>query len=717
MRRAVRYAVLLAVLGAVLGGWLYHQHARVISDYPLKTLSIEPERLSQQHVGELVAGRSITQRLDWRGLRDRSLDLFGDQPFCVALFFANYYDRNNTGTLVVGLELSKSAENWSKVGNERLNVADIRNYRYESVCFEGITLAQAMAQPARVRLTALDSPPGRSVTVYLADYADERLGAETLIHRVQVRADHRNEQIGAWVILAAVVGILLAVIAGLAHASRAGTSAPAIAEQRFSRYIDWLVAQPAPTRLTPPPAAQALQCWVVLAPEHSPEAAGLTDQDYPYWTATRSATQAATRPDLPADQVLVVVLHAGVRLKPHALSQLVKGFMDCPHWQLAYTDSERLDEAGQPIGAFFKPDWSPHLLAQPDYPGGLLAMRASALPDASAQSASAADWVALAMTAERAAVGHVAQPLVQIGPNAVPPSMGSLITPSPMPALDKVLVSIIIPLRDKVDYLRACIESISRNTRGVAFEIIVVDNGSVQPETAAYLDKLRAQDNGPVREVLRIDEPFNWSMVNNRGAAVARGDVLLFLNNDTDVSRLDWLARLAEMSLRPEVGCVGGLLLFPDQTIQHSGVVVGMNHWADHVFIGQPVDVDFAPLANAFVNPTITRNVLAVTGACLAVSRKLYEQLGGLDEDFLICGSDVVFCLEAYRSGRYNVLCAEARLLHHESKTRSREVPEIDFVMSAKTYEPWRTQAVDPFYNPNLGLFATHPQPAVRQKQ
>jgi GT2 family glycosyltransferase len=176
--------------------------------------------------------------------------------------------------------------------------------------------------------------------------------------------------------------------------------------------------------------------------------------------------------------------------------------------------------------------------------------------------------------------------------------------------------------------------------------------------------------------------------------------VLVFLNNDTEVISSDWLLRLAENALRPEVATCGPLLLYPDDTIQHAGVVVGMGGWADHVFKGQEAQHS----QNLFVSPMLRRNVLAVTGACVAISTDRFRDWGGFDEAFLICGSDVELCLRGYRKGLLNVFVPEARLYHHESKTRdARDVPQNDFDRSAEAYGEYRLSG-DPYYNRNLDV-------------
>ena len=168
----------------------------------------------------------------------------------------------------------------------------------------------------------------------------------------------------------------------------------------------------------------------------------------------------------------------------------------------------------------------------------------------------------------------------------------------------------------------------------------------------------------------------------------------------------DWLARLVEVSLREDVGTCGPLLLYEDGSIQHAGVVVGMGGWADHVFKGEQPAHD----QRLFVSPVLRRQVLAVTGACMAVASDTFRSLGGFDESFIVCGSDVELCLRARRAGLVNVYVGEARLVHHESKTRDpRDIPPGDFQRSSEAYAPYRTEG-DPQFNPNLDPMSTSPR-------
>lgn len=261
--------------------------------------------------------------------------------------------------------------------------------------------------------------------------------------------------------------------------------------------------------------------------------------------------------------------------------------------------------------------------------------------------------------------------------------------------LSDKLVSIIIPTKDNVDLLEKCVLSILRKSSYQNFEIIILNNNSEEKSTYEWFGKIKEFDKRI--KVLDAFFEFNWSKLNNFGIEHANGDVFIFLNNDTTVISSDWIERLANDALRDDIGAAGPLLLYQDNTIQHAGVVIGMNGWADHVFKGmQPIHFG-AP----YVSPMVSRNVLAVTGACMAVSRKTVNKIGKFNEEFIICGSDVEYCLRAYRYGLRNIYNAFTRLYHLESKTRDSFVPQKDFEMSAKYYSPFR-EGNDPYFNVNL---------------
>ncbi len=232
----------------------------------------------------------------------------------------------------------------------------------------------------------------------------------------------------------------------------------------------------------------------------------------------------------------------------------------------------------------------------------------------------------------------------------------------PLPA-QKPLVSVIIPTRDKLSLLRPCIEGLLQRTEYRPIEIVVVNNRSEEPETLRYLSDLAAR---PEARVLDFDADFNWGAINNAGVKASRGEIALLLNNDTDVTHADWLTELSAQAMRPEVGVVGAKLLYQNQTVQHAGLVLGPDGHAFHRFrhvSGNEPGYDDA-LATV-------RTVTAVTGACLAIRRAVFDEIGGIEErNLAVTWSDVDLCLRARSRGYRVIVTPFARLLHLELATR-----------------------------------------------
>ena len=267
-------------------------------------------------------------------------------------------------------------------------------------------------------------------------------------------------------------------------------------------------------------------------------------------------------------------------------------------------------------------------------------------------------------------------------------------------------VSIIIPMKDQCALSDACVKSIIEKTSYENYEILLLDNRSEKLETFEWFDEIKKLD--PRIRVIKADMEFNWAKLNNFGVANSKGDVFVFLNNDTVVISPDWLERLTENALRADIGVVGALLLYEDETIQHAGVVVGMNQLADHVFKG----LGTTHFGSPFISPMVSRNVLSVTGACMAISRDKLEHIGPFDESFIICGSDVELCVRAYEYGYNNRYDVNVRLFHLESKSRNSYIPPIDFKRSIQCYTPY-LEGGDPYYNVNLKLNSLVPKEEV----
>lgn len=273
------------------------------------------------------------------------------------------------------------------------------------------------------------------------------------------------------------------------------------------------------------------------------------------------------------------------------------------------------------------------------------------------------------------------------------------------------LVSIIIPNRNKAALLKNCIDSIRSTAGKQRIELLIVENGSVEESIFEYYKKL---EQNSLARILHRPQPFNYSAANNYGAMQAKGDLLLFLNNDIHALQEGWLEALMEQALRPNVGAVGAKLLYGNGKVQHAGVVVGMGGWADHVCAGMD---EYASGCNHIIN--VVRNVSAVTGACLMTQREKFEKAGGFDERFVLCGSDVELCLRYHNKGWVNIYTPFARLEHLESATRKgMRIPQGDYDRSLDAYRPLLLHG-DPYYNVNLDYaqktpaLAANPTPPI----
>lgn len=271
------------------------------------------------------------------------------------------------------------------------------------------------------------------------------------------------------------------------------------------------------------------------------------------------------------------------------------------------------------------------------------------------------------------------------------------------------LISILIPSCDHSTTLKRCIDSILERSTYQNFEIIVIENNSVQPETFCYYETLASEQK--VR-VVRWEGKFNYSAINNFGAKYGTGDYFLLLNNDIEVITPSWLEEMLMFSQRDDVGAVGALLFYPSDKVQHGGIVLGIGGVAENAFKHLPRE-DGGYMSRL----TIAQNVSAVTAACLMVSRRAYEQASGLDESFEVAFNDVDFCMRLRKMGYLNVFTPYAQLYHYESESRGAEnTPEKRKRFQgeiARFQERWKSELAqgDPYYNPNLSLRSADFQP------
>lgn len=268
---------------------------------------------------------------------------------------------------------------------------------------------------------------------------------------------------------------------------------------------------------------------------------------------------------------------------------------------------------------------------------------------------------------------------------------------------EEPLVSIIIPNKDHAADLAKCINSIYEKSDYRNFEILVVENNSTEQETFDYYEKLQAQKEDV--HVVYYEGGFNYSKINNFGAAAAKGEYLLLLNNDTELIGGDCIREMLGYCMREDVGIVGAKLLYEDDTIQHAGVVVGFGGTAGHAFIGKSrYDTGY------FGRILCAQDYSAVTAACMMTKRSVYEQVGGLTEELAVAFNDVDYCLKVRKLGKLVVYDSYAELYHYESKSRGYEDSpekverfngEVEILLSR-----WREiiERGDPYYNPNLTL-------------
>lgn len=367
--------------------------------------------------------------------------------------------------------------------------------------------------------------------------------------------------------------------------------------------------------------------------------------------------------------------------------------------RLLYADDDLIDPAGRRREPHFKPAWNAELFRHHDFLSGASLARA----DAEDLARLANDGWIEALIAGALGAGAVPKhvPAILHHRRQRPdPTLPRKIVATPSGGFP--LVSVIIPTRNKAHLLRACVEGL-RKTDYPDIEIIVVDNGSDEPEALALLTELAAEG---VR-VLPVPGEFNFSHLNNRAAEVATGKLLCLLNNDIEVLEPDWLRIMATQALRDDVGAVGARLLYPDRTIQHAGVVIGLGGGAGHAHRYEAVDDD-----GYFQRTHLPQFVSAVTAACLVVDRERYLAVGGLDEErFPVAFNDVDFCLRLNAKGWQSLYEPRATLIHHESKSRGKDSHPANRDRFAKELaflkERWNTDsAQDPFHHQSLSRFS-----------
>jgi GT2 family glycosyltransferase len=407
---------------------------------------------------------------------------------------------------------------------------------------------------------------------------------------------------------------------------------------------------------------------------------------------------------------LVAMLGERDRLRPHALHRVVEVLRDRADVGVLYTDEDRLLPSGEPGNPVLKPGWSPELLLSGNYLGHLTVLRRDLVDGGDGGDEHDLVLRATERTAERGlAVLHLAEMLCSVDPPDPSPPSGGIATaaalarrgvegsvvPGPLPGWHHVRrpvagtpsVAIVVPTRDRVDLLRACIESVDTLSTHARRSILIVDNDSRDPETLSYL-------GSTPHRVIRDPGHFNYPRIMNRAIAEVDADHVVLLNNDVTVLTPGWLEAMLEHSQRPEVGAVGCRLLLPDGRTQHEGIAIGVGCPALNLDLtGCP------PLGR------VVREASAVTGACMMMRRALYAEMGGLDERLRVSYNDVDLCLRLGRAGFRVIYTPLAELRHHESSSRGSLNPLEDAVRFAARWGH-HSRVRDPFLSPHLAWLA-----------
>lgn len=399
--------------------------------------------------------------------------------------------------------------------------------------------------------------------------------------------------------------------------------------------------------------------------------------------------------DVPA---MCLVLDERSVLAPNAVSEFLHACAAEPAAQVLYSDSDTWRGNRWRRQPRMKPDWSPLLFESHDYIGGTWMAGTARLRKALVHARDATAALAACVRGlDVNQVIHVPKVLHHDVPGA-PPARPRR---QPRARTRGPLVSVVVPTRDQLVLLRTCVEGVLRDTRYAPLELIVVDNGSKEPDTLAYLSQLEGRRNC---RVLRDASPFNFSALVNRGARAARGEFVCLLNNDIEVIRGDWLAQMVEQARVPDVAAVGAMLFYPDDTVQHGGVMLGVGGVAGHMH-HRIARGDPGYMQRAF-HP---QELSAVTGACMLIRRSAFEAVGGFDEGLPVAFNDIDFCIRLRLAGWRIVWTPDAELYHHESISRGKEdTPEkherflAEVARMAKRWDG--ILQTDPAYNPNLTL-------------
>ncbi len=450
---------------------------------------------------------------------------------------------------------------------------------------------------------------------------------------------------------------------------------------------------------------------------------------FPYLPGQEIETLRQTLTACEAEWVLLA--SAPLQLARFALAETERAIQTYPQADLIYSDGDWLDRRGQRARPWFKPAFAIDSLRAQNYIAPFFAVRKSLGDslgwfDPAAGSAWAEDLIWRVIEQARQVI-HIPKVLYhQTGERIVSTEdeqralwahlervgWPAKIEPGPVPHTFHLryhlraqpLISIIIPNHELPGELRRCVNSILEKSTHPNFEILILENNSRQAETFRLYEQLQARDSR-VRVLEYHHAPFNYSEINNFGARQARGEVLLFLNNDTEVITPDWLERMLEYAQRPDVGAVGAKLYYPKNLIQHVGVILGLLGAGAHHFVNYPRDY-----TGYHYNTLLPQNISIVTAACLMTRRPAFEQVGGFDTVYRLAFNDFDLCLKLRERGYLIIWTPYAELYHHEALSRGYDANTAMLERLEQERQTFITrwhallQAGDPYYNPNLAL-------------
>lgn len=440
----------------------------------------------------------------------------------------------------------------------------------------------------------------------------------------------------------------------------------------------------------------------------------------------------------------VALLDNDDTLAPHALFELVKVLQKNKSVDYFYSDEDKLDQEGVRVDPFFKPDWSLHLLLSMMYVCHLSVFRRSTLNEIGGFREGfegSQDYDLVLRFIEKTDASHIVHiPKILYHWRKIPGSAAASTQAKPYAhdsakkalqeyahrnklhaqvlstrhpgiyrmkyeILDRPLVSIIIPFRDQKKILKKCIKSILSHTQYPRYEVLLVNNQSSMDTYDHIRDILHK--HADIIRIMNYDKPFNFADMNNVAVREARGEYIVLLNNDTEILHGDWIDSMLEYAQKESVGAVGCRLVYPNRTIQHAGVVIGLGGIAAHPFMGRH--------SGAYAFHDVVREYSAVTAACMMMRKKLFQEIGGFDvENLGIAYNDVDLCLRLRKKGYLIIYTPYTEIVHHESISRGNDNDETilekdperksrvdnERLFMSNTWSD--VIARDPYYNDNL---------------